>query len=282
MLFHNANAQLYIPDSADERTALSRTTDLCIGAHHDDIEIMAYGPIANCYRKPDRWFTGITVTDGAGSPESGVYGSCSDEDMKRIRANEQKTAADIGKYSAQFLLAYRSDEIKVPHNPTLVSELKEIILICSPETLYTHNLADKHDTHVAVVLNVIRALRETPEGKRPKKVISLEVWRGLDWLCDNEKLLLDTSGHANLAAALLGVYDSQIAGGKRYDLAAIGRRASNATFFASHRVDESGSVSFGLDITALTREDIDPAEFINRCIDRFKEEVNNRISAMSR
>jgi len=38
----------------------------------------------------------------------------------------------------------------------------------------------------------------------------------------------------NLQFALLGVFESQIAGGKRYDLALMGRRRANATYFESH------------------------------------------------
>ncbi len=57
-----------------------------------------------------------------------------------------------------------------------------------------------------------------------------EVWRDLDWLNDDEKVLLDCSQHQNIARALSSVFDSQIIGGKRYDLAVEGRRAANATF----------------------------------------------------
>jgi LmbE family N-acetylglucosaminyl deacetylase len=201
--------------------------------------------------------------------------------MMRARAEEQKQAAGIGRYAAQVLLAYPSGQVKKPDNPTLINELKDLILACAPEVIYTHNLADKHDTHVAVTLNVIRALRLIPAGRRPKKVVSMEVWRGLDWLRDEDKLAFDTGAHPNLAAALLGVYDSQIAGGKRYDLATIGRRLANATFFASHDVDETDSAAFGLDITALVEQDLDPAEFINGYIAKFRDEVNGRIAKLS-
>ncbi|MCL1819121.1 MAG: PIG-L family deacetylase [Oscillospiraceae bacterium] len=277
----NAAAELHIPGNVPVQNALSRTTALCIAAHQDDIEIMAYGPISECYDRSDKWFTGVIVTDGGGSPRSGVYADYTDEDMKRIRANEQKSAADIGGYSAQFLLAYKSGEVKAADNRTLIDELKNVIIRCAPETVYTHNLADKHDTHVAVALNVIRALREIPAEQRPKKVMSLEVWRALDWLCDEDKTVFDTSGHPNIAAALLGVHDSQIIGGKRYDLAAIGRRLANATFFASHDVDDSDSLTFGLDITELVNSDMSPAEYIGKYIDNFKNDVGKRIAALS-
>lgn len=275
-------AALYIPDGTGVPEALQRTTDLCIAAHQDDIEIMAYAPIIACYGSKERWFTGVVVTDGGGSPRSGIYGDYSDEEMKGVRALEQKQAADIGKYAAQFLLAYPSAQVKAADNDALVAELKELILACRPDTLYTHNLADKHDTHVAVTLQVLRALRRIPSALRPKQVVSLEVWRSLDWLCDEDKLPYDTSAHPNVAAALLGVYDSQIAGGKRYDLAAIGRRLANATFFASHAVDETDSISFGLDITDLVEEDMDPSAFINGYIAKFQAEVTARIAKLTK
>ena len=281
MNLHQPAAELYLPDGAPETAALSRVTDLCFGAHQDDLEIMAYAPIVQCYGNKDRWFAGAVVTDGGGSPRSGIYADYSNEDMMRTRAREQKQAADIGRYAAQFLLAWPSGQVKQPDNPTLINELKDIILACAPQTVYTHNLADKHDTHVAVALNVIRALKLIPPALRPRKVISMEVWRGLDWLCDADKAVFDTGAHPNLAAALLGVYDSQIAGGKRYDAATIGRRLANATFFASHDVDETDSVAFGLDITELVEQDIDPVEFINWYIHKFRDEVNERIGKLS-
>ncbi len=280
MKLQQQNAELYIPDGATEPQALTRTESLCIAAHQDDIEIMAYAPIVRCYGGAERRFTGVVVTDGGGSPRSGIYAGYTNEDMMRVRAQEQKSAAALGQYAAQFLLAYPSCDVKKPENPILINELKEIILRCAPETLYTHNLADKHDTHVAVALNVVRALRLIPAEQRPKKIVSLEVWRGLDWLCDEDKIPYDTSAHPNLAAALLGVYDSQIAGGKRYDLAAVGRRLANATFFASHDVDETDSVSFGLDITPLVEQNINPVDFIDGYIRKFQDEVNGRIERL--
>jgi hypothetical protein len=61
-------------------------------------------------------------------------------------------------------------------------------------------------------------------------VLGCEVWRNLDWLLDEDKQGLPVDDRPNLAAALSGVFDSQISGGKRYDLAVQGRRLANATF----------------------------------------------------
>lgn len=278
MKFNKSEAQIFVPDGLEAEAALARTTALCVAAHQDDIEIMAYGPIAECFGKTDAWFTGIVATDGAGSPRSGVYERFTDEEMKTVRAGEQNTAASIGRYAAVVQLAYPSGEVKDPANAALVDELAQLIRLCGPQTVYTHNLADKHDTHVAVALRVIAALRRLDVEQRPQRLVALEVWRGLDWLCDAEKIVCDTSGHQNLAASLLGVYDSQIAGGKRYDLAALGRRAANATFFASHFVDECDSMIYGLDMTPLMNDAaLSPEDFINGAIARFKDEVNERI-----
>ena len=280
-MFSNKAAEIFTPGQADPMQALAKTTDLCIGAHQDDVEIMAYGPISNCYGKADRHFTGVVVTDGAGSPRAGVYASYTDDEMKAVRVTEQKHAALIGGYVAQVFMAYNSGGVKDPTNKVLVNELKELILACQPEVIYTHNLADKHDTHVAVCLHVIRALREIPVEKRPKRVETMEVWRSLDWLCDEDKVVHDTAAYPNLSAALLGVYDSQISGGKRYDLATQGRRLANATFFASHAVDDCEGICFGLDITDLVNSNADPADFIVSYIDRFKAEVVKRVAALS-
>lgn len=283
MNFNNENAELYIPDGADEDAALSRTTDLCIAAHQDDIEIMAFAPAAACYGKQNRWFTGVVLTDGAGSPRTGIYADYTDAEMKRVRIGEQKRAAAVGGYSAQFLLGYPSAALKTSGAPAraAVEELAAIIERCAPETLYIHNFADKHDTHVAAALRAAEAVRSLPQEKRPAKVYGLEVWRSLDWLCDEDKACFDTSAHPNLAAALLGVYDSQIAGGKRYDSAAIGRRLANATFYASHDTDRFESCSYGVDLTPFFDNDLKPEEFICAYIQKFEKEVRSRIGRLS-
>ena len=279
----NPSAQLYIPDGTDTAAAFSRTTDLCIAAHQDDIEIMAFAPAVKCYGKPDQWFTGVVVTDGAGSPRTGIYAYYTDEDMKKIRIDEQKRAADVGGYSAQLLLGHTSAAVKDggEHSRAIVKELAEIIEICAPENLYLHNFADKHDTHVAVALRAAEAVRSLPKEKRPAKVYSLEAWRGLDWLNNEDKICFDTSDHPNLAAALLGVFDSQIAGGKRYDKAAISRRIANATFYASHDTDNFESCSYALDITDFINSGQSPEAFICGYIHKFEEDVRSRIGRLS-
>lgn len=281
MNFYHNTAEIYIPDSLPVAAALARTTHLCIAAHQDDIEIMAAAPIIECFQRPDRWFTGVVVSDGRGAPRDGIYKNYTDDQMHLTRKKEQKKAALIGEYTAQILLDYPSKTIMDGSQPDLVSDLVKILLAARPKIVYTHNLADKHDSHVAVALRVIAAIRQLPADKWPAKLYGCEVWRGLDWIQDSEKVCFDTSAHEGLQVALLGVFDSQIAGGKRYDLAAMGRRRANATFFQSHGVDRSQGLIYGMDMTPLiTDPNLDPVAFTLEFIQRFADDVADRLRCM--
>ena len=267
---------IYIPDGLEEQTAVARTTHLAIAAHQDDIEFMAYAPIAECFGSSDKWFGAVVVTDGAGSPRSGIYADYTDEEMKKVRVVEQKKAAFLGEYSFLALLGHPSKEVKAGER-AIAEELASLIKRAKPKHLYTHNLADKHETHVATALRVIAALRLLKPEERPEKVFGCEVWRDLDWLPDDEKIYLDCGPHPNLMRALSAVFDSQIAGGKRYDLAAEGRRLANATFSASHACDTYSALNYAMDLTPLMDESADIADFITSAIDRFKEQVREGI-----
>lgn len=267
----------YIPDGTDEETGISRTTHLAISAHQDDVEFMAYAPIAECFGQKDKHFGAIIVTDGAGSPRSGLYADYTDEEMKAVRVVEQKKAAFVGEYSFLAMLGYSSKAVKDAKNEKVVEELAALIRRARPKYLYTHNLADKHDTHVATALRVISALRKLAPEERPEKVYGCEVWRDLDWVCDDEKVYLDCGPHPNLMRCLSAVFDSQIVGGKRYDLAAEGRRLANATFSASHACDTYEALNYAMDLTPLMDETVDIVAYILKFIDRFKGEVEETI-----
>ena len=282
MKFHLDTAEIYIPDNEPEEKALSRTTHLCLAAHQDDIEIMAAQPIIECFQQKDKWFTGVVVTDGRGSPRNSIYENYSDDEMRLVRFKEQRKAAMVGEFAAQIMLDIPSKIIKDASRPEPVDDILAILRATKPKVVYTHNLADKHDTHVGVTLRVIEALRKLSPAERPERVVGCEVWRALDWMVDSDKVTMDLSRHENLQFALLGVFDSQIVGGKRYDLASMGRRRANATYFESHGVDDSQGLSYGVDMTALMNDpSLDPATFIGEFMQRFVEDVNQRIYRMS-
>lgn len=282
MKLNRLNAIIYIPDDEKVNIAIARTTHMCIAAHHDDIEIMAYDGILKCYQDEQNWFFGVVVTNGSGSARTGSYTHYTDQMMMEIRKEEQIKAAKIGRYGALAMLDYSSAETKDPQNTIIINELSELIQKAQPHTLYTHNFADKHDTHIGVAVKVIHAIRQLSSSERPKKLYGCEVWRGLDWMLDDEKFAFDASGHPELAQALVEVFDSQIAGGKRYDHATIGRRLANATYDTSHKVDQSNQLIYAMDLTPLILDDqLDIIQYVTAYIDRFKSDVIQKISKMT-
>lgn len=279
MQLNNLGAEIFVPDGTPVEQALARTTHLAVGAHQDDLEIMAYRGILECFQQADKWFCGVNVTNGAGSPRDDLYKDYTDEMMQVVRRKEQKKAAVVGEYTAQVFLDYSSAATKDGKNEAVKEDLKKIFLATRPQIVYTHNLADKHDTHVAVALRVISALRELPDDAKPQQVLGCEIWRDLDWMADSDKVQMDVSAHENLAAALLGVFDSQICGGKRYDLATMGRRRAHATYAESHGVDISTSLIYAMDLTPLIKDpSLDVAQYVQRFIDRFAQDVLARIA----
>jgi LmbE family N-acetylglucosaminyl deacetylase len=279
MKLHQSSADIFIPDCSSTPAAFSRITHLGVGAHQDDLEFMAFHGIIACYHSEDQWFGGVTCTNGSGSARTGAYEKYTDEEMMAVRREEQRHAATIGRYGAMFQLDYPSKIAKDPADPRLKEDLHAILSATQPRAVYTHNPADKHDTHIAVVISLTQAIRELPREQRPESVHGCEVWRNLDWMNDSEKIVHDVGGYENLAASLNGLFDSQIAGGKRYDLAVQGRRCANATFFESHGVDASNALAFAMDLTPLVQDDsLDIVNYVTGFIDRFRADVVAKVS----
>ncbi len=274
-------AAILVPDGVPIQEALARTTHLAVAAHQDDIEIMAYDGILRCFQRDDRWFCAVIVTNGSGSPRDDLYKDYTDEEMQRVRRKEQKKAAVVGEYGALALLDHPSSAVKDGANEAPVADLVRLLQAARPQVVYTHNLADKHDTHVAVALRVVEAIRRLPAGERPEHLFGCEVWRDLDWLVDEDKVSFDLSAHENLQAALLGVFDSQICGGKRYDLATMGRRRANATYDTPYEPDRATGIGLAMDLTPLIQEPAQSVEtYVQDVIDRFAQEVKDRLEGL--
>jgi LmbE family N-acetylglucosaminyl deacetylase len=281
MQLQSTLAEVFVPDGLPVEEALARTTHLCIGAHQDDVEIMGFRGILDCFHSEENWFTAVVVTDGAGAPRDDLYANYTNEQMVKVRVKEQKKAAVVGEYAAAVLLMYPSAAAKDPSHRAVVEDLKTVLLAARPRVVYTHNLADKHDTHVATALRALTALRELPAEARPQTVLGCEVWRDLDWMTDQDKVCLDVSPHENLAAALLGIYDSQVCGGKRYDLATLGRRRAHATYQATHEVDIATGMIFAMNLTPLIEDpSTDIAAYVQAHIDRFAQETAARLAKL--
>lgn len=276
--FRHPKHDVFIPDQTDPQTALRRVTHLGIVSHQDDLEIAAYHGITECFHSGDQWFGGVVVTDGSGSPRKGPYAHYTDDEMQQVRLVEQRKAAYVGEYSIMIQLGYPSEDLKAkPHGP-VVEDLRAILEQTQPQILYVHNPCDRHDTHVATFLRCLEALRTLPADQRPGKVYGCEVWRKLDWLLSDDKVMLWVDKHPHLLRPLLGVFDSQISGGKRYDLAEEGLRHANATYFDSHTTDKTSLLTFAMDLTPLVDDPaIDVEEYTLGYVRRLEKDVAERL-----
>tara|TARA_B100000927_G_scaffold45100_8_gene32568 strand:+ start:9802 stop:10671 length:870 start_codon:yes stop_codon:yes gene_type:complete len=274
----NEGADIFVPDGVSIEEALKRTTHLAVGAHHDDLEIAAYPAIEHCFENCAAWFAGVVVTDGRGSSRTGPYEKCTDEEIRQIRRREQIRAAMLGDYGIVIQLDYRSSEIKGGINGSLISDLKQIVEAVEASEVISHQPLDRHPTHIAVFYHLLEAMRSLPANRRPDSFLGAEVWGKLDWLSSTQKMTLNSGRREHLAQALIGVFDSQIAGGKRYDLGEIGHRHANATFGDSHSIDEFTQASLALDLSDLLNDPSASAcEFALDAVDRFRGETKQRL-----
>ncbi len=272
-------ADIFIPDQVSLETALERTTHLAVGAHHDDLEIAAYASIEECFGESDRWFTGVVVSDGRGSSRTGPYADYSNDEMRNIRRREQVRAAMVGEYGMVIQLDYQSSEIKSGVNADLVSDLSKIVSAAGASTVISHQPLDRHPTHIAVFYHLLQSLRELPVGQIPDSWLGAEVWGKLDWLSPSQKLTLDTGNREHLAQALIGVFDSQIEGGKRYDRGEMGHRYANATYGESHESDQVSQASLAIELRELlTDVSLSAKDFAMDSVDRFRGEIHGRLS----
>ena len=268
------HATIYLPKSRKEEPVKW----LCICAHQDDCEIMAIDGILKGYHSKKYSFALIETTDGGGSARTGKFKDYTDEEMKQIRQKEQQKAAEIGKYQSLYMLNYSSKEVKDKDNQDVVNDYIQVIKELKPQVIYTHSVLDKHATHVGVALKTIQAVRKLPKEYQPKVLYGCEVWRGLDWISDDRKIGFDVSRNERLQKQLLDVFESQIAGGKAYTKASIGRRYQNATYFQSHSVDSYKMIAYAIDMSELVKNPQKSVkEFALSFVDELKEEINERI-----
>jgi len=246
-------------------------THIVVAAHPDDVEIMCGAGIASCYKKENQGLLAVIVSDGGGSPRSGEFENYTYEEMVKQRRIEQINAAKKGDFTALIMLSHTSADIN-QRKKEIADEIKEIIESFSPKIVYTHNPADKHRTHVSVFLLTLEAVRNAET--KIEKFYGCECWRGLDWLTGEDKIIFDLTGYDELLTELLNEHVSQVQGGKRYDLAAEGRRKANATFLESHSTDKPESCSYAMDLMPLAEDkSLAPEDFIAQKIDNLKADI---------
>ena len=277
MKFSQPQADAHAPHGGDWLAALASTTHLGIGAHPDDLEIMAYPGICACRGQKNLRFSGVIATDGAGAPRSGSSAKLSGPEFVETRREEQKQAASLGGYAAILQLAHPSAGIRGPGRGTLTAGLLQILKAAKPQVLYVHNPADRHETHVAVFLASLAALRQLPPSDRPAEIYACEVWGDLDWVSTAKVIRLPCRAPADFGPSLLRVFQSQV-DGKRYDLAAAGRRRAQATFADPYTPDQAEEVVLALDLKPLVENDkLTLTEFVSSLTEEFQKQTLDRI-----
>jgi LmbE family N-acetylglucosaminyl deacetylase len=277
-VFSREGSEVHVPDGTAVRPALARTTHLGVGAHPDDLELMAIHGILACYGGAGQFFSGAVVTDGAGSPQADPPLDAAG--LREVRRAEQRRAAELGRYGAQVLLDHPSSAVKDANDTRVRDDLVVLLRATRPDVVYTHALADAHDTHVAVALRLLEACRLLAPEERPARILGCEVWRDLDWLADADKVALPLEGHVELQAELISVFASQLGAGKRYDLAALGRRRAHAVFSDARGADRHEGVVWAMDLTSLAHGDGDAAAFVSALVGRFSADVAGRVERL--
>jgi len=268
-----------VPDGTDAPGALARTTDLAVMAHPDDLELSAVGPLLACRDDPHRWFTGVVCTDGVGSVRPNALAHLDDAGFAGVRADEQVAAARAAGMSAVVLLGMPSDGIRDrtgAQRLELVATVAALVAACSPGVVHTHDPADTHPTHLAVVTAVVDAVRQLAPGQRPRQLVGWEGWRSVDWAPADTQVAADMSDHGDAADALVALHASQV-GPKRYDLASRGRRRAHATFAERVAADQASEVALGIDLSPMLDDDVDPLAFMEAMVQRFGAGVTDRL-----
>ena len=108
----------------------------------------------------------------------------------------------------------------------------------------------------------------------------VEGWRDLGWLADADDVAVDVSARRELAAPLINGFESQLRAG-RLRSAALGRRAANATFHASHATGRADQISWAIDLTPLAHDELlSPLDFALKHVDGLRSDVAARLRRM--
>jgi len=275
--FSRPEAEATAPSGGDWQAALASTTHLGIGAHADDLEIMAFPGICACRGQKNLRFSGVVATDGAGAPRSGPFAKKTGKELSQIRRDEQKQAAVLGGYATVIQLGHPSAEVRGAGRAALTSDLLQIFRTAKPKILYLHNPADRHETHLAVLLASLAALRQLSPAERPAEIYGAEVWGDLDWVPSDKAIRLPCSAPTDFGPSLLRVFQSQV-DGKRYDLAAAGRRRAQATFADAYAPDQAEEVVLALDLKPLVENPkLALADFVSALTQDFQKQTLDRI-----
>jgi LmbE family N-acetylglucosaminyl deacetylase len=277
--FSQRDVDVFVPDGRAEDEALARVSLLGIGAHPDDLEIMAYHGIRAGQGQGGPRFAGVVCTDGSGAPRFDADEDPEAHALRRTRREEQRAAARRGRYAALIQLDHPSEAVREDVTAELVDDLAILLDATRPRVVYTHSPADQHATHVGVCVAAIEAVRRLPEAARPEQVLGCEVWGGLDWLAEPSAVLLDLGVDTASWSALMQVFVSQTKT-RPYHEGALGRSRANAVFREADQPGGDERLWRAMDLTPLVVEGApDLEEFVRDRLAEFEGSVIARIAA---
>jgi glucosamine-6-phosphate deaminase len=240
------------------QAALAKTTHVGVGAHQDDIEIMA-GPML--LKNKDHWMN-IIVTDGAASKSilNGMATELTPKQLTDMRQREQREAArETGTPVIQ--LKYPSAAVNGHMGEGKRQEAAfalGTLFSAMPKTeeVFGHNPIDKHATHLAVLAVQTAALRAA-QHKNLKNVYAMEVWGGLTGIPEAQLSMFVVEDGRDLAAinTLIGKYQSQIQGqGRDYAATTTARMVGHGGYVSNpHLNNPPEGMVIGLNITDFTK-----------------------------
>ena len=247
---------------------------VCICAHPNDCEIMAIDGIQRGYRASKYTFACVVTTDGADAERNGRFAKATDKRMIAVSMQEQKRAANIGRYHAVYFMNYSAEEARDQENEDIVNEYVEIVKELKPRIIYTHSLLDRNPTHVAVAVKVINALRTMKKGDQPKVLYGCESERDLDWVIPSKIVTFNVSKNLRLQRQLISAHKSSIMS-RDYINAAIGRRLVNAVFNKDEKRKTAKMTAKAINMTTLLRRKEFPIKrFAMSFVDDLYTDIN--------
>lgn len=248
-----------------------------MGAHPDDVEIMAFPAILNGIKDESPSFGAVVCTKGDRAPLGASAAPGSREALPRLREEEQRQAAAIGKYAVVAQLGESSERVRSGACEFLFG-LRSLLGCCRPSVIYTHAPTDRHPTHIAVCAAVLRLLRDLPPHERPQALMGCEVWGSSDWVPERRKVAAVFDDGAGLSSELIGQFRSQLGSGKNYEDAVRGRWSANSVFNRYDRIEERPFLSWMIDMSPLLRDErVTLREFVQKLVQEFGEEVLSRL-----
>jgi len=206
----------------------------------------------------------------------------SDQNLVQVRVQEQIQASQTGNYNALVMLGHSSKRVRRPASQLPLNDLIQILELTHPHTIYTHNPADRHPTHVGAFQLALESIRHLNANEQPTQFYGAEFWGSLDWVDPHQRISFDCSQDQDLQDKLLRVFSSQNAA-KDYPQGLLGRRKANATLLNSHQADQHEAVVYALDLLPLLdNPDLQPGTYLAPLLDEFKSSVISRLKKEER